>query len=802
MPITSLDLKYAVRLLVKRPLFTLVTVLVLTGGLGISLYTFAALKTIVYRDLPVPDSGSIVTVGAAGAGPNIEPLETFELATVRNEAKNLGELGVFRRGRALVGERGSSRTLRSMESDSQVFEFTRTRPLLGRGFVPEDAVDGSEPVAVLSHSAWQTAFGGDAAVIGKLVPVNGRPTRVIGVMPERFAFPINTEIWLPLPASIVAPTSYSGIALEAYGRIPRGVAPSTAEAELTALVERVRQELPDDVREPAAVSVTSFQEGSFGVFGTVVFGVLNLLAISILLMAAVNVGNLLLARTNERIKEVGVRIALGAPRVRLIAEVMVENVLICAAGGALAVLLVARGLGATQGFMSALLGDMMPFWWSWGLDRDLAIAAVLFLTLTVLVVSVLPAFCVSSADPNSLLKDGTRAGGGLSPGRVSRALLTIQVALISAVILVGGAALSIAQRAANFDLGIDGTNVVMTMLEPPAERYRTAEQRASFYARFLAELRSGGGIDAAVFMDSAGFARFAVEGSSYASDNDRPRATLFVLSETPSPIGPTRLQGRGFDSRDSYTGAKTAIVSESFASANFPNESAVGRRIEVGLGDAAPEEREIVGVVSDLTLDPLGITGMGPEAIHVPIAQWNLPTAEIMVRHFGDQDQARSAIYEAVARVDSAAVPGQVQAYAEAQAQITLFATAIMKLFAGCAAFAIVLAITGIYAVSSNSVVLRSHEIGLRRALGASNRNVIGIFVVQGTRQLVIGLALSAVLSAAVLLAISQGFSVGAPTLTLLAAAVVVVVSATVLLSIYLAVRGIVRSEPSAILRS
>jgi hypothetical protein len=275
-----------------------------------------------------------------------------------------------------------------------------------------------------------------------------------------------------------------------------------------------------------------------------------------------------------------------------------------------------------------------------------------------------------------------------------------------------------------------------------------------------------------------------------------------VLSETPSPIGPTRLQGRSFDSRDSYTGAKTAIVSESFASAYFQNESAIGRRIEVALGESAPEQREIVGVVSDLTVDPLGMTRMGPEAIHIPIAQWNLPTAELMVRHTGDHDQARSAFYEALARVDPAAVPGQFQPYDQARAQLTLFAAAIMKLFAGCAAFAIVLAITGIYAVSSNAVVLRSHEIGLRRALGASNRNVIQIFIMQGTRQLVIGLALSAVLSAAVLLAISQGFSVGAATLTLLAAAVVVVVSATVLLSIYLAVRGIVRSEPGAILRS
>ena len=801
MPITALDLKYAVRLLVKRPVFTLVTVLVLTGGLGISLYTFAALKTMVYRDLPIPDSGSIVTVGV-GASPSFESLEAFELKALRNEATNLSELGAFRSARALVGEPGSSRTLRSIESDSRIFEFTRTRPLLGRGFVPEDGADGSEPVAVLSHAAWQAIFAGDAVVVGALVPVNGRRTRIVGVMPERYAFPLNTEIWLPLADSIIDPAGYSGIALEAYARIPSGVARSTAEAEASVLVERVRRELPEADTDPAAVSIVSFQEESFGVFGTVVFGVLNLLSISILLMAAVNVGNLLLARTNERIKEVGVRIALGAPRARLIAAMMMENVVLCAAGGILAVLLTVRALDATDGFMRALLGGMMPFWWTWGLDRDLAVAAMLFVTLTVLVVSLLPAFCVSSVDPNALLKDGTRAAGGLSPGRVSRALLTTQVALISAVIVVGGAALSIAQRAANFDIGVDSTNLVMTSVEPPAERYETAEQRSSFYGRFLAELRSGGGIDAAVFMQATGLTRFAVAGSDYASAEDRPRATLVFLSETPSPLGPTRLQGRGFDSRDSFTGAKTAIVSESFATRYFPNESVLGRRIEVAVGESPAEEREIVGVVSDLTFDPVGVTGMGPEAIHVPLAQSGLPMAQLLVRHSGDENRARSALYEALARVDPAAVPGQVQNYADARAMVTLFASTTMKLFAGCAAFAILLAVTGIYAMSSNAVVLRSHEIGLRRALGASSRNVIKIFVVQGARQLVIGLALSAVLSAAALFAVGQGFSVGAATLTSIAVAVVLVVSTTVLLSIYLAVRGIVRFEPGAILRS
>jgi predicted permease len=808
MPFAIADLKYAVRQFKKRPWFTLLTVMVLSGGLGVSVYTFAALNAMIYRDLPLPDGSSIVRIGI-GDWVDFQPLEAFELVRIREQAESVAEVGVYRISGSLIGEAGASRSVRSVEADWRIFEFTRTPPLLGRVFVRDDNSSSAERVAVLSHDTWQAVFSGDRAVVGELVRIDGTPTRVVGVMPEGYAFPANIGMWLPLAQRDVEPVGYSGKMFDAYARLRPGVSVEAAEAEIATLLDSVRAERPESVgaRKPRSVSILTFQEEQWGVLGTLLFSVLNLLSLSILLLAAVNVGNLLLVRTNERIKEIGVRLALGASRFRVTAQAVTENVILCALGGTIAIFLAARTLAATNGFMNTLLGSDLPFWWTWSLDRDVAVAAVIFLLLTIVVVSVLPVVAVSSADPISILRDSTRAGGGLATGRISRALVTVQVALISAVMLVGSAVAIVADRAANISWGMETENLYMMSVALPPERYATPEQQLAFAERMLAEVRATGRVDAAVVMQQIGTARFALAGREYAARNDQPGAWLVALSESPSPVGPPLVAGRGFDSRDSATGAKTVIINESLARAHWPNESAVGRSIDVSIGSEAAEGRTegrtIVGVVGDVPYDPIGMTPIGDSALYFPLPQSPIANPQFVVRYLGTETQARSVLFEALARVDStvAPAPAGVRSYEASLAQTTLFARTLTKVFAACGAFAILLAITGIYAMSRNDVLRRTHEIGLRRALGASNRNVVTKFVALGTRQLAVGLAISAVLCTVALFLIRRGVDVGAGTLVLIGFVVVAVVATAVLLSIYLSVRGVIRVEPSVALR-
>jgi predicted permease len=794
------DLKYAVRLVLKGPWFTLLTVLMLAGGLAISIYTFAIVNTMIYKDLPVADGHSIVQVTRERDG-RMFGLDAYELASIRTNVDSLSEIGVYRTALGLFGDQESKRSVILTQTEWNIFEFTRTPPLLGRGFVRDDSQDGAEQVAVISYAIWQSVFLGDPSIVGQVARINGEAVLIVGIMPEGYAFPMHSEVWVPLSSRDVNPTSYSQASLDAYARLRPGISAESAAVELNGLLENIQRQRPDVDDESFDVAVVStFQEALWGEWGPRVFAAVNALALFVLMLACVNVGNLLLARTNERIKEVAVRIALGARRSRLIVQMTLQNVIICAVGGVLALLVTARGLKATDQFLSSLIGNEMPFWWNWRLDGSVVVAAGLCLLLTIVMVSVLPVFTVSSVSPNAVIKEGIQVAAGRSAGRTPCVLVTMQVALISAVMLSGGTAAVIAYRMAHFDPGMDPTSLFVTQGVLPGETYDTPEEQLSFYERLLTELGNDGQIEAARITQKLGETEFAVGGDGYYTPGDYPRAQLSVMLETPSPVATTLLEGRGFDSRDSARGLRTVIVSESLARMYWPGESALGKRIDVMGRNANAGDRIVVGVVRD-AISPL------PEdesslAIYVPLPQWIAPgAATVMIRHRGSDAQARAAIYEALESVGAATSVGRVNRYKAELEAATLFATTLTNLLIGCGAFAILLAMTGIYGLSSNAVIQRTHEIGLRRSMGATNGNIIGLFLARGSKQLAVGLAISGLISIVLLLLISQLARLAVPLLILMGAIVVLAVSAVVLISIYVSVWRAIRHEPSAALR-
>ncbi|MHB1059239.1 MAG: ABC transporter permease [Rhodanobacter sp.] len=799
------DFKYALRLLKRSPGFTLMTVLVLAGGLAISIYTHAVLGTMLYKALPLPDSDSIVRVLGTREGMPAA-IDAYTMSEMRQDIRTLTDVGVYSDQTVQITDEGTSRSVNTTYADINLFQFAGVKPLMGRGFVSGDEVSGAERVAVISYKLWQSVFGGDPDILDKTIRINHNPTRIVGVMPQDFAFPVASAMWLPFSTRELRPTGYIEQTVSAYGRIAKGASLAEANIETDSLLRRTQQQHPRpdaDEKNLDGTLVSTFQMAQMGPDGPVIYAILNVVSIFILLLACVNVGNMLLARTNERIREVAVRVALGAPRWRLVMQMMLDSVIMCLTGGALAILLAGWALHATNRFLNSNFEGDLPYWWHWGMDAGTILAGAAFVLLAIALVSALPTYSATRVNANTLLRDGTRGARGRASGRISRILVTIEIVLISVIMLVGSAMAIVAFRAAHVDYGMDITRLLTMPVDLDGEKYAKPEDQLLFFNRTLDAMRRDSDIEAAMVMQDQGERSFAIDDAEYGNADDYPKAMLVVMSGTPTPLATRLVAGRGFDDRDTATGMKSIVVSEALAKAYWPGSSPLGRRVRI-LQDGKPlEQRIVVGIVGDIRRGDNLLTTDDKTyaALYVPMAQMSIPSAHILARYRGSEQAGRAAMQRAVASIDSYVVPGGVVSYNEVLEKITLMATTMTDLFVRCGLFAILLAMTGIYGLTSNAIVQRTQEIGVRRALGATDQGIIRFFLRQAVRQLAIGFIASGLLSIVLLYLVAQFTGVSAITLVLVAAAVAGIVSALVFLASVIASRRAVSHPPAVSLR-
>lgn len=799
------DIKYALRLLRKSPGFTLTTILVLAGGLAISIYTNTVLGTMLYKPLPLPDSGSVVRVLGMREGMPAA-IDAYTMSEARQDVRTLTDMGVYADQSAQITEEGTARSVNTTYGDVNLFEFAGVRPLMGRAFASGDETLGAERIVVISYKLWQSVFGGDPAILDKTIRIDQKPTRIVGVMPKDFAFPVASAMWLPFSTRELHPTGYVDQTLSAYGRLAKGTSVAEANLEFDSLLTRFQQQHPRpnaDEKNLDGSLVSTFQMAQMGPDGPVIYAILNVVSLFILLLACVNVGNMLLARTNERIREVAVRVALGAPRWRLVIQMMLESVIICVVGGVLAVLLAGWALHSTNRFLNSNFEGDLPYWWRWGLDTGTVVAGGVFVLLAIALVSALPTYSATRVNANTLLRDGTRGARGRTSGRISRILVTVEIVLISVVMLVGSAMAIVAYRAAHVDYGMDITRLLTMPVDLQGEKYAKPDDQLLFFNRTLDAMRRDNEIEAAMVMQDQGERQFAIDDAEYGNANDYPKATLVVMSDTPTPLATRLIEGRAFDGRDNATGLKSIVVSESLAHAYWPQGSALGRRIRLIKDGATQEQRIVVGVVGNIRRGDNLLTTDDKTyaALYVPMAQMIVPSAHILARYRGAEQAGRVSMQRAVTSIDGYVVPGGVVSYNELLEKITLMATTMTDLFVRCGIFALLLAMTGIYGLSSNAIVQRTQEIGVRRALGATDQGIVRFFLGQGVRQLAIGFVISGLLSVALLYLVAQFTGVGVVTLALVAIAVAAIVSGLVIVASFVASRRAVAQEPAVSLR-
>lgn len=817
-----MDVRYAMRLLRRSPMFSLLTVLVLSGGLGLAIFTFSFLHTAMLKPIPVSDGDRVVSIRQV-QGPNSAPFDAVDIAAMRAGTKTLAEVGVYTSKVYVLGNDTHPRVVDATVADWSMFGFTRSRPAQGRTFTRDDAEKGAEPVIVLSERLWRVAFGSDSAIVGRTILLNNVSTRVIGVMPDGYGFPVASEAWVPLGNDVVANSRFGETGLFMYGRLARGASAEGAHAELRVLYRRAREadranasgEAARKIAEVNAVSdvaIETFPMAQMGEMGPLMLGVLNSLAALILLLACINVTNLLLARSNERVRETAVRLALGASRARLVMQSMWESVILCIAGGAIATAIAAWGLDAINAWTKANLEGNMAFWWVWGLDKSAIIAAGLFITATIALLGVVVSGRATSLQFVAVLKDGSARSGSRREGRVARILVITQVAVVSVLMFFGVLSGIVAYRIANIDVGFETRHLLTTRIELDGEAYAKPEARSAMMSNTQQQLASAPSVSHVLLRASIGSiadesGALELKEGAARGEFGKPRAYIQALEGDVGALGVTMRSGRHFDSRDGRGAARVAIVSQAFAEKYFAGSSPVGRQVRIvesdesqspaasANGSAFGEWRTIIGVASNVTLGAPFSATRSAIALFIPLQQMNTSQVEILFTHRGDEQTARAALYQTLRSLDSRMLPPDISSFDEILQKTSLLAISTAKLFASCFAFALLLAISGTYGLMARNIGQRTREIGVRRALGASDATVIRLLLGQGGRQLGIGVVISLPLMALVGLGFGKFFPIGIMTTVGSAVLVGTSIVAVVLLATWIPTRRAVAVE-------
>jgi predicted permease len=759
----------------------MLTVVVLGGGLAVSIFTFSFLYTAMLKPLPVPEGERIVRVMQTGDGRTTGLIDAADLAAVRQGGTSIGELGAFTDVELVIGTDEGARSLSATAAEWNIFDVTRTPPFVGRGFTIEDQAPGAEPVVVLTHRTWATAFGGESAILDTLVRLNGVPTRVVGVMPRGYGFPVATDAYVPIRPELLTAAVPGTARLQAYARLAPGVDRARASAELTARLQRAYASRPlvEGQPRPSAMTVQSFQMAQIDA-GPITFVMLNGLAALILLLACVNVTNLLLARANERARETAVRLALGASRARLIVQATWESVVLCVAGGALATALVIGALDAVNGWAQATLPDNLAFWWVWGYDPSVLASAAAFVTLTIVVLAAVASRRAVNTEVNAVLQEGASRVSSRSEGRIARVLVVVQVVAVSLPMFFGALSAVVAYRVVNIDYGYDTRNLLRAAILLPADRYPTQAARGRLFQSVFDRLGERAEVEGAVLRLTLADIEGARGDVEIVSDGElgrgQPRTHVIAALGPLTPLGIELAAGRFFAAEDDANAAKVALVSRAMAELYWPGRSPLGEQLTLtGIGESEP--RTVVGIVGDVVLGSPTLRRRSSVGAYVPLRQTDAGAAAVELRHRGSEPAARAAYHETLTALDPLLV-SEVTSFEETLQKTAALATAVTRLLTVCLAFALLLAVSGTYGLMALSIGRRTRELGVRRALGASDSRIVAMLLGQGARQLGIG----ALIALPLLLAIGWVFSLALPISFSLSVATAVAVSAAIAL--------------------
>jgi len=807
------DVRYSLRMIAKAPGYAAIAILTLALGIGANTTIFSWINSTLLNPVPgLASPSEVVSLTLSKPGDNPFPFTYPDLEALRDGQQSFTGIAACNFAQMSLTGKGKPERVWGMVASANYFDVLGVRPILGRGFLPvEDEKPGGAPVAVISYRLWQTHFGENPDIVGHVIQINQHPYTIVGVTPAEFQGSqtgVRTELWVPIMMEEQVTTGgdllhdHHYFWLLMFGRLKTGVAPEQAQEEMTLRLKREAKNYPEEHKGHDSVTLYPLWRNPFGLnqFMSMLLPALMIIAGLVLLLACANVANLMLVRSMGRRREIAIRMSLGASRWRLVRQLLVESLLLALTGGVMALLMTFWTAGTLLNFLPVT--PDIPLSLNLRADRTVLLATLVISVLTGVIFGILPALRSSGLAPVAVLKEDTgSASGGLKKARLASGLVVAQMSLSLLLLICAGLFIRSVVSAERINPGFNSHNVLIASFDLFTAGYSDASG-AEFDRQVIAKLEALPGIQSVALSSRVplafGGGSTSVKPEGYVSQANESMETQVAII-TPNYFQTMQIpivKGRDFTLQDTKSSQRAVIVSEAFVERYWPHQEGLGKQLN---SDLTHEWFTVIGVARNSKVNGLNEKPM--PFLYLPLYQVYRPDMIVNVRVAGDALAFSKAVEKSIHELNGDLGVFDVTAL-ELREQIASFPQRIAGTFVGAfGVLALILAAVGIYGVTAYTTRQRTHEIGIRMALGASKEDILRLVLGHGLLLTLTGVCLGLAVSFALTRYLSSLLLGVTSTDALTFSSVAILLCAVALFACFIPTRRAMRVNPMAALR-